>query len=150
MPEATALAIDSDGWLHFGDLCMCDEDGYYKVTGRLKDMIIRGGENIYPKEIEECLYQFEKVKDVQVIAVPSKKYGEEVCACIIPKDGVELTEEEVQQYCRQRIAHFKVPRYVWFMDEFPMTASGKIQKVVLRERAVEKYSLQAEKAIETA
>jgi len=150
MPEATALAIDSDGWLHFGDLCMCDEDGYYKVTGRLKDMIIRGGENIYPKEIEECLYHFEKIKDVQVIAVPSKKYGEEVCACVIPKDGVELSEEEVKEYCRQYIAHFKIPRYVWFMDEFPMTASGKIQKVVLRERAVEKYSLQAEKAIETA
>jgi len=150
MPEATALAIDSDGWLHFGDLCMCDEDGYYKVTGRLKDMIIRGGENIYPKEIEECLYHFEKVRDVQVIAVPSKKYGEEVCACVIPKDGVELSEDEVKEYCRQNIAHFKIPRYVWFMDEFPMTASGKIQKVVLRERAVEKYSLQAEKAIETA
>ena len=86
----------------------------------------------------------------RLIAVPSKKYGEEVCACVIPKDGVELSEEEVKEYCRQYIAHFKIPRYVWFMDEFPMTASGKIQKVVLRERAVEKYSLQAEKAIETA
>lgn len=150
MPEATALAIDADGWLHFGDLAVCDEEGYYKVTGRLKDMIIRGGENIYPKELEECLYRFDKVKDVQVIGVPSKKYGEEICACIIPKDDVELTEEEVKEYYKQNLAHHKIPSYVWFMSEFPMTASGKIQKVVLRERAVEKYSLQSASTIETA
>ncbi|MEI6578130.1 MAG: AMP-binding protein [Eubacteriales bacterium] len=150
MPEATALAIDADGWLHFGDLAVCDEEGYYKVTGRLKDMIIRGGENIYPKELEECLYHFDKVKDVQVIGVPSKKYGEEVCTCVVVKDGVELTEEEVKEYYKQNIAYYKVPRYVWFMNDFPMTASGKIQKVVLRERAVEKYALQIDNAIETA
>lgn len=150
MPEATALAIDKDGWLHFGDLAVCDEEGYYKVTGRLKDMIIRGGENIYPKELEECLYHFDKVKDVQVIGVPSKKYGEEVCACVIVKDGVELTEEEVKEYYKQNVAFYKIPRYVWFMHEFPMTASGKIQKVVLREQAVEKYALQIDNAIETA
>lgn len=150
MPEATALAIDADGWLHFGDLAVCDEDGYYKVTGRLKDMIIRGGENIYPKELEECLYHFDKVKDVQVIGVPSKKYGEEVCACVIAKDGVELTEDEVKEYYKQNVAFYKIPRYVWFMNDFPMTASGKIQKVILRERAVEKYALQDDEAIETA
>ena len=150
MPEATALAIDKDGWLHFGDLCVCDEEGYYKVTGRLKDMIIRGGENIYPKELEECLYHHPKVKDVQVIGVPSKKYGEEVCACVIVKEGMELTEEEVKDYYKENVAFFKIPKYVWFMDDFPMTASGKIQKVVLRERAVDKFSLHAEKAIVTA
>ncbi len=150
MPESTALAIDEDGWLHFGDLAVCDEEGYYKVTGRLKDMIIRGGENIYPKELEECLYRFDKVKDVQVIGVPSEKYGEEICACIIPKDDVELTEEEVKAYYKQNLAHHKIPSYVWFMKGFPMTASGKIQKVVLREKAVEKYALQSAGSIETA
>lgn len=150
MPEATALAIDADGWLHFGDLAVCDEEGYYKVTGRLKDMIIRGGENIYPKELEECLYRFDKVKDVQVIGVPSEKYGEEICACIIPKDDVALTEEEVKAYYKQNLAHHKIPSYVWFMSEFPMTASGKIQKVVLREKAIEKYALQSAGSIETA
>ena len=113
-------------------------------------MIIRGGENIYPKELEECLYRFDKVKDVQVIGVPSKKYGEEICACIIPKDDVELTEEEVKEYYKQNLAHHKIPSYVWFMSEFPMTASGKIQKVVLREKAIEKYALQSAGSIETA
>lgn len=150
MPEATALAIDKKGWLHFGDLAVMDEDGYFKVTGRLKDMIIRGGENIYPKELEECLYHHPKVKDVQVIGVPSKKYGEEICACIIVKEGEALTEDEVRQFYKENVAFFKIPRYYWFMDEFPMTASGKIQKVVLREQAVEKFSLQAANSIETA
>ncbi len=150
MPEATAQAIDADGWLHFGDLAVCDEDGYYKVTGRLKDMIIRGGENIYPKELEECLYHHPQVKDVQVIGVPSKKYGEEVCACVIVKDGEEVTEDEIKAYYKANVAFFKIPRYVWFMEDFPMTASGKIQKMVLRERAVEKFTLQADNAIETA
>ncbi|MCR4615510.1 MAG: AMP-binding protein [Clostridiales bacterium] len=150
MPEATAQAIDEDGWLHFGDLAVCDENGYYKVTGRLKDMIIRGGENIYPKELEECLYRHPKVKDVQVIGVPSKKYGEEICACVIVREGETLTEEEVKEYYKHEVAFFKIPRFVWFMDEFPMTPSGKIQKVVLREMAVDKYELHAAKDIETA
>lgn len=150
MPEATTQAIDEDGWLHTGDLGICDKDGYYKITGRLKDMIIRGGENIYPKELEECLYHHPKVKDVQVIGVPSKKYGEEICACVIPKDGETITEEEIKEYYKQHVAFFKIPSYVWLMDDFPMTASGKIQKVVLRERAVEKYSLQSAKNIVTA
>lgn len=125
MPEATAQAIDKDGWLHFGDLAVCDENGYYKVTGRLKDMIIRGGENIYPKELEECLYHNDRVKDVQVIGVPSKKYGEEVCACVILKEGEDMTEEEIKAYYKENVAFFKIPKYVWIMDEFPMTASGK-------------------------
>ena len=150
MPEATAQAIDEEGWLHFGDLAVRDGDGYYKVTGRLKDMIIRGGENIYPKELEECLYNHPQVKDVQVIGVPSKKYGEEVCACVIVKEGEAVTEAEIQAYCKEHIAFFKIPRYVWFMDDFPMTASGKIQKVVLRERAVDKYVLHEADSIETA
>ncbi len=150
MPEATAQAIDKDGWLHFGDLAVCDENGYYKVTGRLKDMIIRGGENIYPKELEECLYHNDRVKDVQVIGVPSKKYGEEVCACVILKEGEDMTEEEIKAYYKENVAFFKIPKYVWIMDEFPMTASGKIQKFVLRDMAVEKYSLQSDDSIETA
>jgi fatty-acyl-CoA synthase len=150
MPEATALAIDKDGWLHFGDLAVCDENGYYKVTGRLKDMIIRGGENIYPKELEECLYNHPKVKDVQVIGIPSKKYGEEVCACVILKDEADITPEEIKEYYRQKVAYFKVPKEVWIIDEFPMTASGKIQKFVLRDMAVTELGLQADKDIETA
>ncbi|NMP37920.1 MAG: AMP-binding protein [Clostridiales bacterium] len=150
MPEATAQAIDKDGWLHFGDLAVCDEHGYYKVEGRLKDMIIRGGENIYPKELEECLYRHEKVKDVQVIGVPSKKYGEEICACVIVREGETLTEDDIKAYYKENVAFFKIPSYVWIMDEFPMTSSGKIQKVVLREQAVEKYALHAASSIETA
>ena len=150
MPEATAQAIDKDGWLHFGDLAVCDEKGYYKVTGRLKDMIIRGGENIYPKELEECLYHNDRIKDVQVIGVPSKKYGEEVCACVILKEGEDMSEEEIKAYYKENVAFFKIPKYVWIMDEFPMTASGKIQKFVLRDMAVEKYSLQSDDSIETA
>ena len=150
MPEATAQAITPDGWLHSGDLATRDADGYFKVTGRLKDMIIRGGENIYPKEIEECLYRHPKVRDVQVIGVPSKKYGEEICACVIVKDGEELSEDEAREYCRQNIAFFKIPRFFWFMEEFPMTASGKIQKVVLRERALDQFDLHSVSKIETA
>ncbi len=150
MPEATANAIDEDGWLHTGDLAMVDENGYYKITGRIKDMIIRGGENIYPKEIEEFLYTHEKVKDVQIIGVPSVAYGEEVCACIIARDNVTLTEEEVKEAVRGSMARHKIPSYVWFVDEFPMTASGKIQKFILREQAIEKFNLGEAAAIETA
>ena len=150
MPEATALAIDNEGWLHTGDLASMDEEGYYKITGRLKDMIIRGGENIYPKELEECLYQHPQVKDVQVIGVPSRKYGEEVCACVVMKKGEEATEQDIKDYFKQHMSHYKIPSYIWFMEDFPMTASGKIQKFVLRDQAVERYSLQADAAIETA
>ena len=150
MPEATAQAIDKDGWLHTGDLCTMDEDGYYKVVGRIKDMIIRGGENIYPKEIEECLYTCDKVSDVQVIGVPSEAYGEEVMACVILKEGEEMTEEEVKEFVSARMAKHKVPRYVRFVDSFPTNAAGKIQKFKMREEAIEILKLQTAASIETA
>ncbi len=150
MEEATAAAIDRDGWLHTGDLAQVDEHGYYKITGRLKDMIIRGGENIYPKEIEEFLYTHPSVKDVQVIGVPSQKYGEEVMACIVLREGATLTEEEVKACVSASMARHKVPSYVAFMDSFPMTASGKIQKFKMREWAVEHLGLQDAANIETA
>lgn len=150
MPEATAQAIDPDGWLHTGDLCEVDEDGYYKVTGRIKDMIIRGGENIYPKELEEFLYTCDKVKDVQVIGVPDEAYGEEIMACIILKEPGSMTADEVQALVRANLARHKVPRYVEFVDEFPMNAAGKIQKYKMREWAIEKLKLQNASRIETA
>lgn len=151
MPEATAQAIDADGWLHSGDLAMVDENGYYKITGRIKDMIIRGGENIYPKEIEEFLYAHPKVRDVQVVGVPSEQYGEEILACVIPRAWEdELTEQEIRDAVRGSMARHKVPKYVMFLDGFPMTASGKIQKFKLREMAIEKFGLQDDAAVVTA
>ena len=150
MPEATAQAIDSEGWLHTGDLATMDENGYFKITGRIKDMIIRGGENIYPKEIEEFLYTHPAVKDVQVIGVPDKQYGEVVMACIILKEGVSCTEDEIKESVRTHMARHKTPQYVRFVDGFPMTASGKIQKYKLREQAIEELGLQEAASIETA
>ena len=137
MPEETRRAVDGDGWLHTGDLAAVDEDGYYRITGRIKDMVIRGGENIYPKEIEEFLYTHPAVSDVQVIGVPSEEYGEEIMACIILKDGANLTEDEVRDYVGASLARHKIPKYVKFMREFPITASGKVQKYKLREMAAE-------------
>jgi len=144
MPEATAKAIDSEGWLHTGDLAVKTEEGNYVITGRIKDMIIRGGENIYPREIEEFLYTHTAVEDVQVVGVPDKKYGEEIMAYVKIYEGYEkeLHEKDIIEYCKEQIADYKVPRYVEFVNEYPMTASGKIQKFKLRERAIEKYSLQ--------
>ena len=136
-PNATAAAITPDGWLHTGDLAVMDENGYCSITGRLKDMIIRGGENIYPREIEEFLYQHPQIMDVQVIGVPDEKYGEELMAWIIPKEGHDLTAENVRAYCEGKISRFKIPRYIEFTDEYPMTASGKIQKYKLREKSAE-------------
>ena len=133
-PAATEEAIDSDNWLHTGDLGTMDENGYVRVTGRLKDMIIRGGENIYPREIEEFLYQHPKVLDVQVTGVPDEKYGEEAVAWIILKEGQIATEEEIKEFCNGKISRHKIPRYVFFIDSYPMTASGKIQKFKLREQ----------------
>lgn len=150
MPEATAQVIDKDGWLHTGDLATVDEEGYYKITGRIKDMIIRGGENIYPKEIEEFLYTHPKVKDVQVIGVPSKEYGEEIMAWIILKDGETATEGEIKEFVRANMARHKTPKYIKFTDSFPMTASGKIQKYKMREMAIEELNLLDEASIETA
>ena len=146
MEEATRQVIDKDGWLHSGDLATVDENGYYKITGRIKDMIIRGGENIYPKEIEEFLYTVPEVQDVQVIGVPSKRYGEEVMACVVLKEGCALTEEELKARVAAHMARHKVPKYVAFLDAFPMTASGKIQKFRLREWAVEHLGLESAEA----
>ena len=150
MPEATSSAIDEEGWLHTGDLAEVDEEGYYRITGRLKDMIIRGGENVYPREIEEFLYTHPKVSDVQVIGVPDERFGEEVMAWVMLKPGESADSEEIREFCRGRIAHFKVPRYVRVTDEFPMTVTGKIQKFRMREMAVEELGLQAASQIETA
>ncbi len=150
MPEATAAAIDENGWLHTGDLARRTPDGNYKITGRIKDMIIRGGENIYPKEIEEFIYTHPKVADVQVIGVPDKDYGEEIMACVVLKEGESMTEEELKDYVRTHMAKHKVPRYVSFVDSFPMNAAGKILKYKMREEAVEKLGLQAANSIETA
>ncbi len=149
MPEATAQTI-RDGWLHTGDLGVMDEDGYFKITGRLKDMIIRGGENIYPREIEEFIYTHPAVRDVQVIGVPDRRYGEEVMACVILKEGEEVTEEEMIVYVKEGLSRFKSPRYVRFVEGFPMTHSGKIQKYKMREWAIEELGLQSAASIETA
>ncbi|MBR5783096.1 MAG: AMP-binding protein [Clostridia bacterium] len=143
MPKATAAAIDQDGWLHTGDLACRRPDGTYLITGRLKDMIIRGGENIYPKEIEEFIYTHPKVRDVQVIGVPDKRYGEEIMACIILKEGETMTEEEMKAYINDNMARHKVPRYIDFVEEFPMNAAGKILKYKMREQAAKKLGLDA-------
>ena len=137
MPDATRDTIDKDGWLHSGDLACKDVNGCYRITGRLKDMIIRGGENIYPKEIEEFIYTHPKVRDVQVIGVPDKKYGEEVMACIILKEPGSITEKEMTDYIMASMARHKVPRYIRFVDAFPMNAAGKILKYKMREEAAE-------------
>jgi fatty-acyl-CoA synthase len=138
LPEATAQCIDKDGWLHSGDLGIKDENGNFKVTGRIKDMIIRGGENVYPKEIEDFLYTMPGVKDIQVVGITSEKYGEEVGAFIIPHPDATLTEEDVKDYCRGQISRFKIPKYVFFVDSFPLTPSGKIMKYQLREMGSQK------------
>lgn len=144
-PKATAEIIDENGYLHSGDLGVMDENGNYRITGRIKDMIIRGGENIYPREIEEFLYHLPGVRDVQVAGVPSRKYGEEVGAFIILDEGAQLTVEEVRDYCRGKIARYKIPKYVFFVNEYPLTGSGKIQKFKLRELSLQ---LCAEQGIE--
>ena len=129
----TAEVLDKNNFLHSGDLGIKDEDGNYRITGRIKDMIIRGGENIYPREIEEFLYKLEGVKDVQVAGIPSKKYGEAVGAFIILHEGVKMHESDVREFCKNKISRYKIPKYVFFIDEFPMTGSGKIQKFKLKD-----------------
>ncbi len=150
MPKATASAIDKDGWLHTGDLACRTPEGNYRITGRLKDMIIRGGENIYPKEIEEFIYTHPKVSDVQVIGVPDQAMGEEIMACIILKDGETMTVEEMKKFVLDHMAKHKVPKYIDFVDHFPMNDAGKIQKYKMREEAVKKLGLQKAASIETA
>jgi fatty-acyl-CoA synthase len=149
-PEATQEAIDAARWMHTGDLATMDEDGYVNIVGRIKDMIIRGGENIYPREIEEFLYQHPDVSDVQVIGVPSARYGEEVMAWVKLREGARVSEDDLTGYCKDRIATYKIPRYWKFVDSFPMTVTGKIQKFKMRETAVEELGLQQAAAVVTA
>jgi fatty-acyl-CoA synthase len=150
MEDKTAEVIDDDGWLHTGDLAVMDENGYVRITGRAKDMVIRGGENVYPREIEEFLFTHPDISDVQVYGVPDGKYGEQVAAAVKKRPDSDLTEEDVKEFCRKNIARYKVPFYVDFVEEYPMTASGKIQKYKLREAAVERYGLQEAAEMETA
>jgi fatty-acyl-CoA synthase len=139
-PERTAETIDPAGWLHSGDLGIMDSEGYMQVVGRIKDMIIRGGENIYPREVEEFLYTHPAISEVQVFGIAHEKLGEEVCAWIQLVEGEKLTDEQVRDFCRDQITHFKIPRHIRFVDEFPMTITGKIQKFVMRERMQEEFS----------
>ncbi|WP_028325773.1 AMP-binding protein [Desulfatirhabdium butyrativorans] len=149
-PEGTARAIDKDGWLHTGDLAIMDEEGYCKITGRIKDMIIRGGENIYPREIEEFLYTHPFIKDVQVVGVPSRKYGEEVAAYIQVKNGNSLSAEELKAFCKDKISFHKIPAFFFFVNEYPTTASGKIQKYKLREKAIQELHREEDAKTATA
>ena len=148
--EATRSAIDAARWMHTGDLATIDAEGYVNIVGRIKDMIIRGGENVYPREIEEFLYTHPQLQDVQVIGVPDEKYGEAIMAWVKAKPGVTLSEAEIQDFCRGKIAHYKVPRYVKFVDSFPMTVTGKIQKFIMRQQSVKELGLESAAAVKTA
>jgi len=141
-PERTAEAIDRAGWMHTGDLATMDDEGYVNIVGRSKDMIIRGGENVYPREIEEFLYTHPEISDVAVIGVPDERYGEEIMAWVQVREGGSASEDEVREFCKSKIAHYKVPRYVWVVDEFPMTITGKVQKFKMRERAIAELGLE--------
>jgi fatty-acyl-CoA synthase len=149
-PERTSEAVDRAGWMHTGDLATMDDDGYLNIVGRSKDMVIRGGENVYPREIEEFLYTHPDVADVQVIGVPDDRYGEELCAWVIARPDAHLDEDAVRDFCRGRLARFKVPRYIIFTDEFPMTVTGKVQKFKMREASIERLGLQAAAAVRSA
>jgi fatty-acyl-CoA synthase len=149
-PDRTAESIDSGRWMHTGDLAVMDDDGYLNIVGRIKDMIIRGGENVYPREVEEFLYGHPDVVDVQVIGVPDLKYGEEIMAWVRLRPGAALTIEELRAYCQGRIAHFKVPRYLHLAEEFPMTVTGKVQKFKMREDSIELLGLQEAAGVRTA
>ena len=149
-PEKTAEAIDAAGWMHTGDLAVMDSEGYLNIVGRSKDMIIRGGENVYPREIEEFLYGHPDILDVQVIGVPDIRYGEEVMAWVKPRPGSSVDLDSVRSFCQGRIAHYKVPRYVHVTDEFPMTVTGKVQKFKMREDAIELLGLQDAAGVRTA
>jgi fatty-acyl-CoA synthase len=139
-PDRTAQAIDSAHWIASGDIASIDDAGYCRIVGRVKDMLIRGGENIYPREIEEFLYTYPKVEEVEIIGVPDPKYGEEVCAWIKLHEGEQATSEEIRSFCEGRIAHFKIPKYIKFVEAFPMTVTGKVQKFVMRERMTEELA----------
>jgi fatty-acyl-CoA synthase len=139
--EKTAEVLDAEGWMHTGDVATIDADGYGNIVGRIKDMVIRGGENISPREVEEYLYRHPKVEDVTVVGVPDERFGEELCAWIRLRAGEEASAEEIAGFCRGQIAHYKIPRYIRFVDEFPMTVSGKVRKFVIRERMIEELNL---------
>ena len=144
-PTRTSEAIDEDGWMHTGDLGVIDQEGYCNITGRVKDMLIRGGENVYPREIEEFLYRHPSVQEVQVFGVPDKKFGEEVCAWIVPKSGQPVPDEEaIRTFCQGQIAHYKIPRYVRIKDTIPMTVTGKPQKFVMRDMMIEELNIDIE------
>jgi fatty-acyl-CoA synthase len=143
--DKTAQAIDRGHWMHTGDLATIDEEGYVNIVGRIKDMVIRGGENVYPREIEEFLFRHPKVEAVQVVGVPDPKYGEELCAWIKLKSGVAATPAEIQEFCKEQIAHYKIPRYIKFVDAFPMTVTGKVQKFIMREQMIEELGLAEQK-----
>jgi fatty-acyl-CoA synthase len=149
-PERTADAIDSARWMHTGDLATMDEQGYVRIVGRIKDMIIRGGENVYPREIEEFLYSHPAIADVQVIGVPDERYGEALMAWVVLRPGETVSEDALREFCRGRIAHFKIPRYVKFVESFPMTVTGKVQKFKMREAAIEELGLRDAAAVATA
>ncbi len=149
-PERTSEAIDAEGWMHTGDLATMDAEGYVNIVGRIKDMVIRGGENVYPREIEEFLYSHPDIADVQVIGVPDERYGEELMAWIIPRPGALVDREQLKEFCQGRIAHYKIPRYVKLVDEFPMTVTGKVQKFKMREQAIEELELGASASVKTA
>jgi fatty-acyl-CoA synthase len=140
-PEKTAEDIDDAHWIRSGDIATMDERGYLRIVGRIKDMLIRGGENIYPREIEDFLYTHPKIDQVEVVGVPDPKFGEEIVACIRLHEGMQSSEDEIREFCRGNLSHFKIPRYVRFVEEFPMTVTGKVQKFVLRERMTEELGL---------
>jgi fatty-acyl-CoA synthase len=148
--DASAKAIDGARWMHTGDLALMDDEGYVNIVGRIKDMIIRGGENVYPREIEEFLYTHPQIQDVQVVGLPDEKYGEEIMAWVKLKPGATTTSEEVRDFCRGRIAHYKIPRYVKFVEAFPMTVTGKIQKFIMRNQSIQELGLEAAAAVKTA
>jgi len=149
-PERTGEAIDPDQWMHTGDLAVMDGDGYLNIVGRIKDLVIRGGENVYPREVEEFLYTHPDIGDVQVIGVPDERYGEELMAWVIRREGASLDEDAVREFCRGKIAHYKVPRYVKFVDSFPMTVTGKVQKFKMRDQAIDELDLSAQASAKTA
>ena len=149
-PEKTAEAVDRAGWMHTGDLATMDVEGYFNIVGRIKDMVIRGGENVYPREVEEFLFRHPKIEAVQVVGVPDAKYGEELCAWVKLKPGATAAAAEIQDFCKGQIAHYKIPRYIKFVDAFPMTVTGKVQKFKMREQAIEELDLQKAAAVATA
>jgi fatty-acyl-CoA synthase len=148
--QATTEAIDTAGWMHTGDLATIDQDGYANIVGRIKDMVIRGGENVYPREVEEFLYGHPAISDVQVIGVPDARYGEELCAWVRLKEGQSVSGDELREWCRGKIASFKIPRYWRFVDAFPMTVTGKVQKFKMRETSIAELDLESVSRVQTA